>query len=477
MIESNKKGFLTGAVLLILALGLATVMEHQKEWKRLQRRYYHSTGQEKYELSIKKIVPGLTGKPELCLSCHLGIEEISSSHPIEAFGCVVCHGGDGRFVDKKAAHQNLIGGKNPADLRVVTKGCGGRGDLAGSCHNNRSGTEANQIDRVKKSLQASYAGGIVAIRFGFGADTTRVARYGVANVQDDSILSDTGIPRLAAYLLTDSTMPSFHQKSFPAMQIDSLFRGSCLSENGCHHWTAGKKQAYFYRSTGCSACHYLYSPDGKYEGRDVAVSHRESGHGLRHRLTTAIPYWQCNHCHNRGTYHLRKMEFLPRDDLSNAVFSGEAEERANTYYQPISQYAVCEIKLDCIDCHSYRDVMGDDDIHFRKMDVVEVRCRTCHGTLQKHPQSQVITDENDFLFTLAMTNPNLSLQSGEKLVLSEHAKPLLNVREENGDIVVISKVNGRRYPAPPVKGSKCKQKEDEQEAHFCHTCHDINPHH
>ena len=41
------------------------------------------------------LTPTLTGQPELCLTCHTGIEEISASHPVEVFGCARCHGGEG----------------------------------------------------------------------------------------------------------------------------------------------------------------------------------------------------------------------------------------------------------------------------------------------------------------------------------------------------------------------------------------------
>ena len=47
----------------------------------------------------KSITPTLTGKPELCLTCHDGIEEISASHPQESFGCVSCHGGNALALD------------------------------------------------------------------------------------------------------------------------------------------------------------------------------------------------------------------------------------------------------------------------------------------------------------------------------------------------------------------------------------------
>ena len=90
----------------------------------------------------KTITPTLTNQPELCLTCHDGIEEISPAHPVEAFGCVICHGGNALALDENLAHAGLRGGKNPADFSVVEASCGGA-----ECH---SGTSADQRDHIQR---------------------------------------------------------------------------------------------------------------------------------------------------------------------------------------------------------------------------------------------------------------------------------------------------------------------------------------
>ncbi len=219
MIEIRPKAFLSTALLLILSLGLMTLLEHHQEWKRLQRQYYRQEQITGEQIAIKKIVPSLTNEPELCLTCHLGIEEISPSHPVSAFGCVICHGGDGRYVNKQAAHRGLIGGRNPSDLRVVEQGCGGRGELAGKCHSNRPDWEANHILRVKKSLQATYAGGIHLVRFSLGLDTISQAQYGIANIMEDCIHSNSGLSFLHSYVVSDSSFTDPGNAPRPAAPI------------------------------------------------------------------------------------------------------------------------------------------------------------------------------------------------------------------------------------------------------------------
>jgi hypothetical protein len=50
------------------------------------------------------LIPTMSGKPEYCLTCHDGIEEISAAHPTQVFGCVRCHGGQPLALDAETAH-------------------------------------------------------------------------------------------------------------------------------------------------------------------------------------------------------------------------------------------------------------------------------------------------------------------------------------------------------------------------------------
>ncbi|MBW2099493.1 MAG: hypothetical protein JRG68_01805, partial [Deltaproteobacteria bacterium] len=128
-------------IMLGLAIGIlltiAFTQERHRPWKKYQKAYNQARAdrlanslkgrlnqseievmQEEIRqlpLRIKEIRPSLTGKKERCLTCHDGLEEISPSHPVEAFGCIVCHGGNGRGVTVEIAHQGLIGGRNPSN--------------------------------------------------------------------------------------------------------------------------------------------------------------------------------------------------------------------------------------------------------------------------------------------------------------------------------------------------------------------------
>ena len=60
-----------------------------------------------------------------CPTCHLGLEEISPSHPVETFGCTICHEGNGLSLDKDEAHRGMLGGSNPSRLEWSTAPAGG----------------------------------------------------------------------------------------------------------------------------------------------------------------------------------------------------------------------------------------------------------------------------------------------------------------------------------------------------------------
>lgn len=70
------------------------------------------------ELGVKQIVIQRLNRVDRCLTCHLGADEpkfaglplpfkycaYTETHLPKKFGCTVCHGGEGRAIQKKSAH-------------------------------------------------------------------------------------------------------------------------------------------------------------------------------------------------------------------------------------------------------------------------------------------------------------------------------------------------------------------------------------
>ncbi len=372
------------------------------------------------------ITPSITGKTEYCITCHADVPEISQSHPVETFGCVLCHGGEPLALDADLAHSAMRGGANPSDLSVVEASCGGE-----MCHSGTAQANLDHIQRVTTSLQATYAGAIAQVRYAFGAQPDLTARIGIYAI-DGLVAFDPAT------------------ESSPALQA---FADNCLT---CHLSAQPMDGAAYNRWTGCSACH---SPAPRNDGT------------LVHKLTTSITYTQCNACHNRGNYSLADMQFHPRQDAPT--------DRLHDYYQPIAEFTRCEYTLDCADCHTRQEVMGDGHVYSSKKEIQYVRCKTCHGTPEALPLTHTLTDENDIALRLAFLNQVIDLKVGDTILMTEKGEPLWNIRilpataGELATYELFSKSTGDRFTFKPVMGSICQQNPDEQQASSCHECHAI----
>jgi len=370
-----------------------------------------------------ELIPTLTNQPEYCLTCHTDLPEISASHPVKTFGCVSCHGGERLALDADLAHSTMRGGENPSDLTVVETSCGGN-----NCHSGSEAEKRDHIQRVTTSIQSTYAGAIANIRFTFGAQKDLSAQFGISAVTDEH--TQTGIASLAAFA--------------PPAEKNSMlqkFGENCLT---CHINAVPREGEVYARQTGCAACHLTE----------------------KHKLTTSISYTQCNTCHNRGNYNLRTMAFDERTDHPSA--------RLQDYYQPISQFTKCEYTLDCVDCHTRSEVMGNGDLHANKKDIQYIQCKTCHGTPTELPLTKMLTDPNDIAFRMDFLNPIMDLKLGDTVLMTEQGELLWNTRAlSDGTYEMTGKATKQYFTFKPVMGSGCTQTGEDQSSAYCHTCHAV----
>ncbi len=370
-----------------------------------------------------ELIPTLTNQAEYCLTCHENLPEISSSHPVKTFGCVSCHGGERLALNADLAHSSMRGGKNPSDLSVVEISCGGS-----NCHSGSEAQDRNHIQRVMTSVQSTYAGAIASIRFTFGAQKDLTAHLGISSVTDDQ--TKTRITSLSKFNLSGEVNPSIQK-----------FGGNCLT---CHINAVPREGKVYARQSGCAACHST----------------------AKHTLSTAISYNQCNTCHNRGNYDLRTMTFIERTD--------QPTNRLQDYYQPIAQFTKCEYTLDCVDCHTRSEVMGDGDIHANKKTIQYIQCKTCHGTSTELPLTKKITDPNDIVFRLFFINPVTNLKVGDEILVTEKGEPLWNTSVlQDGTYQMTGKSTKQYFTFRPVMGSRCTQNGHEQSSKYCHECHSV----
>ncbi len=286
-------------------------------------------------------LPVVMSRPEGCLVCHRGVTGLGNSHRPEAVGCASCHGGDVFTLNKGRAHAGIevIAG----NLATAGRRCG-----QSSCH-------PSIVTRVERSVMTTMSGVVAVDRAVFGepgsepADVRRLGRT-------------------------------------PA---DTHLRQLCAS---CH---VGRKKVALgpngedARGGGCNACHLVYSPDAaaalaRYEAEKMRGNPKALT--VHPAVSLDIDNMQCFGCHSRsgristnyeGWHELQE----PPDGAANP--SRPSPSRFRTLKdERVFERAMPDIHqvrgLDCIDCHTSSEVMGNGVAHARKSGQLRVVCEDCH---------------------------------------------------------------------------------------------------
>lgn len=136
-----------GAVALVVT-GVVYWGHWRPEWKAYQDEFRAFVAQKFGEQKAAQVPRGLQqiwvkelGRVDRCITCHQGMEwkglenaphpfrahprEILQSHPLEKFGCTICHGGQGYATDTESAHgfvehwEEPLLGKALSDLYLI----------------------------------------------------------------------------------------------------------------------------------------------------------------------------------------------------------------------------------------------------------------------------------------------------------------------------------------------------------------------
>jgi len=126
--------FALSSVLLLLAAAWGAWGDYSREWKQYQRRYnglvLEKIADEKVrqairpeKLAVRQMVVSQLRRVERCVTCHVAYDnpafsdqeeplrrhpDILKYHPVEKFGCTICHGGQGMATTYRgAAHDEL----------------------------------------------------------------------------------------------------------------------------------------------------------------------------------------------------------------------------------------------------------------------------------------------------------------------------------------------------------------------------------
>ncbi|MEA1915665.1 MAG: hypothetical protein U9N30_10165, partial [Campylobacterota bacterium] len=271
------------------------------------------------------IVPS---KPDQCMSCHIQTTDMDSSHPNEIFGCFKCHGGNKFASNKKDAHLGMV--LNPSRLEHAQRFCG-------ECHE-------DIIKRVNGSMMNTQNGILGVLKFQWGESSTPLSYESIDDIrgkdENDISLAENHFRKACA--------------SCHINQDESVF-------NDPNHAKGG----------GCADCHRMGK---KNKMVDLKYTHP--------KFSTKIPSSNCLKCHNRsnriGLSYFGKFESEGYGTpYKNGEFSNKLDN-SRFYYELPADIHHASAKMDCIDCHTEKGVMGDGQKHHHMEEAEDIKCDDCH---------------------------------------------------------------------------------------------------
>lgn len=348
------------------------------------------------------------------MSCHKGIERASPAHT----SCVACHGGNPEEQDKEKSHRSMFGPKNPADPRFWDQTCG-------SCHQ-------YQLGRVKASLMHTNTGMIKNIQATWeGADGEL---YGT---RDEAVTDASGNP--------------LQLKSITGLDnlAGELYRKFCSL---CHVGIESNRAYSSCHASGCAACHFPYNNTATYEGNDPTVKGKWP-YSADHTLAPLPDNRVCFRCHNRSGRIALSYEGL-NDGNSSGVPTGNglpgpmliSGARNITHISPDIHFAK---GMDCIDCHTSRDIMGDGYAYENMFLQIEITCEDCHGSATDRPKYETIIRENDEAVRESKSYRR-QMRPGMNMVLTAKGRKYSNVFYEDGKIYVLGKRSGKLHESKVI---------------------------
>jgi len=135
------------SLLLLISLAIAPAKNHFSEWRHYQEQYLtliRSRGdavtlRRHFQEGIQQIWHPELGVVDRCTTCHVGLKEASLAdvstqpfrrhpvipHPVDQFGCVMCHRGQGAATTVEEAHRSTLAWEQPIlPARYVESSCG-----------------------------------------------------------------------------------------------------------------------------------------------------------------------------------------------------------------------------------------------------------------------------------------------------------------------------------------------------------------
>ncbi len=296
-------------------------------------------------MATPTVLPLVAGRPEGCLVCHTNVTGLGASHRPEAVGCASCHGGDAFTLDKRRAHvaMDVI----PGNLATARARCG-----QSACH-------PTIIPRIDRSVMTTMSGIIAVNRAVFDE-------------------APNGQPPALPHVLRLARLGRRPARA-PAVRLmpPGSEEGRARPERRGHPRRRLQRVPPRLRSRVARRAHRLRA-----ESHEPGVEAPR----VHPAISLDIGNGQCFGCHSRsgristsyeGWHEMHEPPAEASDPARPAPsrFRTLADDRVFERVVPdIHQ----QRGLDCIDCHTANEVMGDGVAHAKKQAQLRVACEDCH---------------------------------------------------------------------------------------------------
>jgi len=207
-------------------------------------------------------------------------------------------------------------------------------------------------------------------------------------------------------------------------------------------------------ASGCAACHFPYNDTATYQGTDQTVSGK-SPYSASHRLEKLPDNKVCFRCHNRSGRIALSYEGL--NDGNNSMvptkngLPGPVMLSGSRNATHIAADVHAAAGMDCIDCHTSRDIMGDGYAYENMFQQTEISCEDCHGG-KRPPLYRKITWENDEALRESKSY-KMQMRPGMNMVLTAKGRTYSNVFVQGNTVYVLGKRSGKLFKSKVITGT------------------------
>lgn len=375
----------------------------------------------------KRNIPMIMGRREGCFYCHQNTKGFSPAHNPEAIGCVSCHLGNPFTLNKTYAHKGMV--NIPGNLNSAKRTCG-----TANCH-------GDIVDRVDKTLMTTLSGIVSVDKYAFGETNDLNKLYFISKI--DHSPAETHLRNLCAscHLGGEKTEPG------PVTQLS--------------------------RGGGCNACHLNYSDSAlvnlsTYKKNPGIIDSASSF--VHPSLSVKISNDHCFGCHSRSgristNYEGWHDTMLKPEDVKDTSNVRMLEDER--IFVKAQQDIHHEKGMECIDCHTSYEVMGDGKYYLHEEDQVKITCTDCH--LTGNPETKTI-DQVDQESQRIIYLRKFDQKDRKYLVVKNSSFPLINTYiNKHNRPELITKNNNTTLPLKPP-AFVCTEGKGHKEL-SCKSCH------